>query len=116
MARDAEDDAYMARTERDYARGVYGPTTLPAEPPLHHYTVVMGVVDLAGAVFHSRPYYIVASTFDRAVAKAWDSAESDYGSGYIVPWPVSVDGKDVDAEANWPAIRSDADDAEWEAA
>ena len=103
---------------RDYARGAYGPTTAPIEPAtsLHHYTVVMGVVGPSGTVFHSRPYYVAAASFDRAVAKAWDAAESDYGSGYIVPWPVSVDGKDVDAEANWPAIRSDADDAEWEAA
>jgi hypothetical protein len=106
MARDSEDDAYMARTERDYARGVYGPTTLSG------WTVVIALIDRAGNRLNSRPYYVTADTEDAAIVRAWGRAEREYGARYLAPYPVSVNGVPVDPETNWLRVRSDVEDSE----
>ena len=83
-----------------------------APPSWPGFTVVMTVVDRAGCLFDSRPYYVTARNEDAAIATAWDRAESDYGAGYFVAYPASVNGVSVDPEVNWQRVRMDANDAE----
>jgi hypothetical protein len=85
--------------------------TIFAPPAWPGFTVVMTVVDRAGSSFESRPYYLTARNEDAAIAAAWDRAESDYGAGYFVAYPASVNGVAVDPEVNWQRVRMSADDA-----
>lgn len=69
------------------------------------FTVTMVTVGRVG-IERAHPYTVEARTEDDAIRAAWDQAERDTaGLELIVLGPECVNGKPVDSERDWNAVR-----------